>query len=842
MTTMLLKSPLAGWVLPLDEVPDTVFAQGMAGDGVAIDATGNMLHAPCDGEIVPMQAAKHAITVRTPSGHDIMMHVGIDTVQLAGTGFETLVQPGAKVKSGQALLRFDLDLIARRAKSAVTPILLTSEGVILRRCESRLVCVGDFLLELAAVAGTSPVHSAATGPVHHLSRFFAVPFDHGLHARPAAQVAAALRPFGATVTLVSRGRTGNAKSTVATMSLGIHCGEVIEARAVGSDAAAALAALAGLLAPASGPTHTPSAASAAAKLRETSDTPVRIDAVVASRGAAVGIAVQLAEPEMAVVEQGVGLAHENAALHAAVGAARARLQRLADTAMGEQQAILAAHVELIQDPELADRAEAWLARGKSAGYAWRESVRSTIYALKELGDARMLERVADFRDLENQVLRALAGNDPDAVRTLPDRAILLADEILPSQLVALDKRRIAGICTARGGPTSHVAIIAAALGIPALVAAGSRVLAVDDGTALILDADHGVLYLAPTEAERAAMEHKLATRAARHVADVAAAQPDSESADRVRIKVYANLGGLAEAAYAMANGAEGCGLLRSEFLFLERHAPPDEDEQWREYQGIATALGKRPLTIRTLDIGGDKPIPYLPLPREDNPALGLRGLRTSLWQPALLRTQLRAILRVKPLDQCRILLPMVTDLDDIRTVQRIIDELRRELGIEKGPSLGAMIETPASALLADQLLREVDFLSIGTNDLSQYTLAMDRGHPELAGRLDALHPAVLRLIATAAEAANRHGKEIAVCGGLGSDTAAIPILIGLGVHEVSAVPATIPRIKRVIRSLDSTACRDLAQQALVCANANMVRALVERWTSAPTPASPGVTP
>jgi phosphocarrier protein FPr/phosphocarrier protein len=324
---------------------------------------------------------------------------------------------------------------------------------------------------------------------------------------------------------------------------------------------------------------------------------------------------------------------------------------------------------------------------------------------------------------------------------------------------------------------------------------------------------------------------QLAEKRARRAAEQQAAQRECRTADGARIEVFANVGSEAEAYAAVRNGAEGSGLLRTEFLFLDRVAPPDEAEQLEKYQQIARALDGRPLTIRTLDIGGDKPIPYLPLPHEDNPALGLRGVRTSLWRPDLLRIQLRAILRVRPAGQCRILLPMITDPGEIRAVRLMLDDLRREEGYREPIALGAMIETPASAVMADRIAREADFLSVGTNDLTQYTLAMDRGHPELAARLDALHPAVLRLIAKTVEAAKVYGRTVAVCGGLASDPVAVPVLIGLGVHELSMVPAVIPQLKALIATLSVDDCTALATHALERETAEAVRALTLRTVS-----------
>lgn len=821
MTLLVLQAPLAGWCLALSEVPDPVFAEKMAGDGVAIDPTGGVLHAPCEGEIVAMKGAKHAVTIRTAGGQDVLLHVGIDTVQLDGAGFEMLVAPGQRVRAGEPLLRFDLDLVAGRAKSAVTPVLLAAGGTVRRAALDRAVAVGDFLLEVE-VAAAQPLAATGTEAVE-VRRLFGVPFEHGLHARPAALLASALRPFDARVTVLAHGREGNARSTTALMALGVRCGDTIEVRAAGPHANDALAALEAHLTPAA---FVPPAARAPEPARAPMTGPRRLEAVIACRGVAVGQAVQWSHAEIAVDEAGAGFDPESRRLAEALAAVRAHLERLAAAAPGEQRTILEAHVALVDDPGLADAASDGLRLGQSAGHAWRQATRATVAALSALHDPRLRERAADLRDLEHQVLRVLSGKGPASARELPTGAIVLADELLPSQLASLDRTKVAGIAMARGGATSHVAIIAASMGIPALVAAGPSILTVPEGTSVILDAEHGRLDIDPPAEARAAVEQALAERGAQEAADREASRDDARLKSGERIEVYANLGSLGDARSARDAGAEGCGLLRTEFLFLDRREAPTEDEQAAAYQAIASALDGRPLTIRTLDIGGDKPIAYLPLPAEENPALGLRGVRTSLWRPDLLRAQLRAILRVVPLAQVRILLPMVTDVSEIRTIRALIDEGRDELEIEAMPALGAMIETPASAMLADQLAAEVDFLSIGTNDLSQYTLAMDRGHPELAGKLDALHPAVLRLIGAAAKAGIAAGKEVAVCGSLGSDLSAIPILVGLGVHEISAVPASIPRIKRTLRSLDIGACRELARRALALPTAEAVRNLM----------------
>ena len=853
MSKLTLLAPLAGWSTPLDEAPDAVFAGRMLGDGLAIDPTSSTLHAPCDGELIAIPATRHAITLRTAEGAEILVHVGIDTVGLAGEGFELHVRQGQRVRAGDRLLSFDIDLLARRAKSLLTPVILLEGGgfTVGRRNQDREVKVGDVLMELVfkAAAGAAAEAPAVAGATPVLKRRLFVALEHGIHARPAALLSGAVKGLTADVTLLAHGREASARSTIALMRLGVRKGDEVELRASGPDAAAALAAVEHSLQSEKGaiPSHhatahvekSPSRAPVAANSAAVETSAFAKDGdvfrgVIASRGLAVGWTIQLTRPEISVSENGAGISHENAEFDRARSAVKTHLKSTADSAADTTREIIGAHLELLDDPELVTGARSSIAAGMSAGFAWRQVIRATVTALRELGDARMAERVDDLLDLESQVLTALSGEGSvTAARELPERSILITRELLPSQLVALDAARLAGICMAAGGPTSHVAILAAAMGIPVLVAMGATLLTLPDGTPAVLDAERGSLRVNPDADQLSAAENELARRRERRVIEQAAAQREGRTADGIRIEVLANIGSVAEAEAAVRNGAEGCGLLRTEFLFLERQLPPDESEQAEEYQRIATALAGRPLTVRTLDIGGDKPIPYLPLPHEENPALGLRGVRTSLWRPDLLRVQLRAVLAIRPENQARVLLPMITDAAEIRTVRSMLDEERRGVGRSAPIEVGVMIETPAAALMADRIAAEADFLSIGTNDLTQYTLAMDRGHPELASRLDALHPAVLRLIARTAGAAISHGRRVAVCGGLASDPTAAPILIGLGVHELSVVPSVIPQLKALISSISLDTCRELARQALELETAEAVRALALRVLSSP---------
>ena len=821
-----IRAPFAGFSTALAEIPDEVFARAMLGDGAAIDPTEGELRAPCDGEVISVAAARHAVALRAPCGAEILVHVGIDTVALGGEGFTLLVRKGDRVHAGDLLLNFDLDLVARKARSLITPVIVTNAERfrVTRAHLDRRVASGDVLFELEECGAAAPAGAAALrAPV--VSEALVVAHAHGIHARPAGLIARVAKSLPYDLEVRARGRSANAKSAVALMALGVRGGDELVIVGFDAQAATGIAEIARVVrgldgAPAPHPAKPPpapvvaSAAVPAGSLR----------GVIASRGFAVGAALEFDNDDLVVSESGAGAASENAALDRALDAVRKRLAERASAASGAMRGILEAHQELIEDPELLAAARSSIGAGKSAGFAWRQGISASVAGLNATGDARLMERAADFADLERQVLRQLAGAGEQR-REIPAGSILVAQDLTPSQLIDIDTSRLAGITLAGGGPTSHVAILAATLGIPMLVSLGAGLRETKSGAALVLDADAGVLNARPTDSELNAARTRLEQGRVRQARELDEAGTDCRLASGERIEVFANLAGsAADTRHAVTQGAEGCGLLRTEFLFLDRATAPDEAEQLRSYQQVADLLGRRPLVIRTLDVGGDKPIAYLPLPPEENPALGLRGIRTSLWRPELLDVQLRALLAVKP--AVRILLPMITDVAEFRLVSERLNDLCRELGVVR-PQLGAMIETPAAAMLADQIAAVADFLSIGTNDLAQYGLAMDRGHAELAARIDGVHPAVLRLIEVTARGAAAHRRPLAVCGGLASDPGAVPLLLGLGVDELSVVPGSIPRLKALIRKLELDACRKLAAHALGLTTAAEVRAAVQ---------------
>jgi multiphosphoryl transfer protein len=847
MSILQILAPFDGWCSTLDEVPDPVFAGRMLGDGLAVDPTSSVLHAPCAGEIVTLPPSAHAISIRTAQGIDLLIHIGIDTVQLGGRGFEARVRPGATVQAGDELIRFDLDVVARGAKSLMTPIVVTSmEGLYLRQCRATgAVTAGDLLFEIvrATRAGAQAPAGTPLGAAPQLmaSRTLIVTLRQGLHARPAALLAHRAKSFEARTTLSAHGRAANARSVVAIMALGVRQGDEVIIQADGADAMRAVDSLiTGIdeaLRMESVAGHAANTAPAVSAAPRPPAHAGVLSGVVAVAGFAVGRATRIERRKIEVTEQGAGAAREAAGLEQALTHVRARLERMAATGGATRRDIIAAHLEFLDDPQLHEAAHELIGAGKSAGFAWRGAIRRSIAELEALHDSRLRERADDLLDVESHVLLALAGEARPMTLPLPEQAVLIADDLLPSELTALDRHRLFAICLGGGGATSHVAILAAAMEIPMVVGIGGGIRAIADGSTVIVDADAGTLLTAPTPSAIDAARAAVASRLSRRSEMRAEAQAECRSLDGTRIEIFANLGNALDAAAAVANGAEGCGLLRTEFLFLDRETAPDEAEQLAAYQNIAAALESKPLILRLMDVGGDKPLHYLPLPAEDNPALGLRGVRTALAHIPLLRTQLRAALRVQPTGSVRLLIPMVTDVAEVLAVRGIIGEIRSELGILGRIQLGAMIETPAAALTASVLIREVDFLSIGSNDLTQYTLAMDRGHPTLASRTDALHPAVLKLIAAAADAGVAAGKTIAVCGGAAADSLAVPILLGLGIRELSVVPAAIPDLKRLVRALRIGDCRELAARCLDLASSAEVRALVaqsaEPWGDRP---------
>ena len=817
-----LSAPLSGPVLALNRVPDEVFASGAMGDGLAIDPLNDCLQAPCDGVIIHVARTGHALTLRADNGAEVLMHIGIDTVQLNGEGFALLVKEGARVSQGQALVQFDLDRIARQCKSLVSLIILTnSDRFALTPLAVKTVKAGEPLMQLAPRSATA-VQTAVDNSSAEASASVRITHRGGLHARPAALVRKTAQGFSSQSQLHSGDKSAPCDSLIGLMGLGIGEGDEVRVTCRGTDCEAALQALVAAL---SVVVHEEHQAPVVATPRRVNTEANVLQGVCAAPGLVCGPLFRLTGIELPQDTGSHNVDEQRQQLDAALEQVRGEIRSTLDHARQrknvEEEDIFAAHLALLEDPALLDAATAAIAQGSAATHAWRDAIQAQCAVLLALGKPLFAERANDLRDLQQRVLRALLGEAWHF--ELPAGAIVSAHELTPSDLLQLSTQNAAGICMAEGGATSHVAILARGKGLPCVVALGDEVLDVPQGQRVVLDAANGRLELAPSEARHAEVHQIRETQKLRRQEQQAQAQQAAQTSDGVTIEVAANVASSSEAQLAFANGADGVGLLRTEFLFVDRRTAPDEQEQRQAYQAVLDAMGDKSVIIRTIDVGGDKQLDYLPLPIEANPVLGLRGIRMAQVRPELLDQQLRALLQVSPLARCRILLPMVSEVDELLQIRQRLDELCAELGLSQRPELGVMIEVPAAALMAEKLAEHADFLSIGTNDLSQYTLAMDRDHAGLAARVDALHPALLRLIAQTCIGAAKHGRWVGVCGALASDPLATPVLVGLGVTELSVSPPQIGEIKDRVRHLDAAQCRQLSQELLNLSSAKAVR-------------------
>lgn len=659
----------------------------------------------------------------------------------------------------------------------------------------------------------------------------------GLHARPAKVFVNTAKQFESDIRVQHGEKKVNAKSAISILTLGVECGSEIHISAEGPDEDAALDALRTAVETGLGEEPEPRAEPKPEREPQREAPPVVepeevekgvVRGIAGAPGIAIGPLFQFRQSEIVVREEALDPTKERELLLSAIETAQTELEQLHSDMVervGEGEAeIFEAHLALLDDPELVKAALEKIDDGWAAPKAWEEVIETQAQELAGLKSELLAARSADVRDVGRRVLRILTGAGEEQPR-LPDApVILVAEDLSPSDTVSLDLDRVLGFCTASGGPNSHTAILARALSLPAIVGAGTEVLSLASGVQAILNGASGFLDVEPeAEALEKAREARRRLQYRREVALRVAEEP-AITQDGHRMEIVANIGGVAESRRAVERGAEGVGLLRTEFLFLERSKAPTEEEQFEAYRDIAQIFDGQPVIVRTLDIGGDKPIPYLPLPYEENPFLGERGIRLCLNHTQLFSTQLRAILRASEHGFLRIMFPMIADLGELRKAKAMVEELQQELGVSP-VELGIMVEVPAAALLAEEFAREVDFFSIGTNDLTQYTLAIDRTHPSLARQADGLNPAVLRLVDQTVRGAHEADKWVGVCGELAADPQAVPILVGLGIDELSVNVPAVPIVKEQVRSLQLSGAQDLAKDALACGTAAEVRAL-----------------
>ncbi|MEV6599762.1 phosphoenolpyruvate--protein phosphotransferase [Actinoplanes sp. NPDC051346] len=794
----------------------------------------------------------------TTFGTDAVAVTGAVAAADQGDGVVVLMDLGSAVLSAELALDLLDDDQRARVVLCAAPLVegLVAAAVVAASGAGRREVAGEATQALAAKL--SHLSTTDTGPPP--ADEFAVPATddgasstvtvtnrHGLHARPAARLVAAVRAFDAQVE-VRNHSTGSPWAPAASLSrvatLAVLEGQRLDIRASGPQAREAVDRVVALAARAFGETGDtdaapgPSPSRPGARMPDPSAAGMTIGQP-ASPGVAIGPARQVRDaiPDIPAVASR-GPDEEWRRIEEALVTVRRDLQRLregtARDAGGRHAAIFDAHLLLLDDADLLADVRSRTARGSPAPQSWHAAAERVATDIETLADPYLRARAADVRAVDRQMLHALLGA-PSAPRppdTTPPGAgaaeqaeVVIAADLAPGDAAGLDPGRVAGVLLALGSPTAHGAILARTRGIPVVAALGPAVLEITAGTPVAMDGGTGEVAVAPDDAVLASFRQRAAVEATRRARAEAHASAPAVTRDRTTIAVGANVGSVADAHAAAAHGADLAGLIRTEFLFLGRDSAPDVDEQEAAYREIADALGGRRITVRTLDVGGDKPLAYLPAAGEENPFLGVRGIRHSLAHPALLADQLLAIARLAREVPVSVMFPMVSTVAELIRARRMLDDaLDRTGGTPPGPQVGLMMEVPAAALKAPTFAPHADFFSIGTNDLTQYALAAERGNPALAALADGLDPGVLRLIDAVCRGAGSR-VTVSVCGELASDEAAIPLLAGLGVRELSVAPRAVPTVKEIVRAIDLNHAARLSARALSLMDAESVRAL-----------------
>jgi multiphosphoryl transfer protein len=768
-----------------------------------------------------------------------------------GDGVLVLMDLGSAVMSAEMALDFLDPDSAARVRLCEAPLV---EGTVSAAIAARLGAgLDDVAAEARGALGPKAAHLGTTAdaaaddlaPGAAAEAGVAADLDVinrlGLHARPAARFVTAAGSFEAEVSVTNLD-TGvgpvSARSLNAVATLGARQGHRIRVAARGPQAAEAIDALSSLAEAGFGDRDEPEPRPQMPP--RTHAPPGSIAGVPASPGIAIGPLRHLKSPDVDIPEAtAADPQYEWNRLQKALDASRSQIEEMRRDAaqrLGESESeIFDAHLLLLGDDELLKPARAAIFDNKNtAPLAWSDAVNAVARRYEQLEDAYQAERAADVRDVGNRVVANLLG-----VSTAPavdGDGVLAVTELAPADAAALDAKVTTGIVTARGGPTSHGAILARALGIPAVVGAGEGIIDIAEGTTVVVDGAAGAVIVDPNEEQLADFAARRDREAALATEWRSAAKAPARTADGARIEVFANVGRPGDAIGAVESGAEGVGLLRTEFLFLDRDDPPSEDEQYAAYCEVAKRLDGRPVIVRTLDAGADKPIPYVAQSTESNPFLGVRGIRLSLAHEELLQTQLRAILRAAAEHPLKLMFPMIATVAELAEATAAVEKARSTLdadGVAAAAAIatGIMVEVPAAALTAELLAQRVSFFSIGTNDLAQYTMAAERGNERVAGLADPLHPAVLRLVDHVVRAARKYDRWVGVCGEAAGDVTAVPVLVGLGVTELSMAAPAIPAVKERLRNMRLADTGELARAALAAESATDVRRLVDETGS-----------
>ena len=567
-----------------------------------------------------------------------------------------------------------------------------------------------------------------------------------------------------------------------------------------------------------------------------------ISGILASPGIAFGKALLLKEDEIVIDRKKISADKVDQEVERFLNGrtkASAQLEviktKAGETFGEEKEAIFEGHIMLLEDEELEQEIIALIKdKHMTADAAANEVIEGQATALEELDDEYLKERAADVRDIGKRLLRNILGLSIIDLSAIQDEVILVAADLTPSETAQLNLKKVLGFITDAGGRTSHTSIMARSLELPAIVGTGSITAQVKNGDYLILDAVNNQVLVNPSNEQIEALRN-LQAQVAEEKAELAKLKDlPAITLDGHQVEVCANIGTVRDVEGAERNGAEGVGLYRTEFLFMDRDALPTEEEQFAAYKAVAEACGSQAVIVRTMDIGGDKELPYMNFPKEENPFLGWRAVRIAMDRKEILRDQVRAILRASAFGKLRIMFPMIISVEEVRALKKEIEIYKQELrdegkAFDESIEIGVMVETPAAATIARHLAKEVDFFSIGTNDLTQYTLAVDRGNDMISHLYQPLSPSVLNLIKQVIDASHAEGKWTGMCGELAGDERATLLLLGMGLDEFSMSAISIPRIKKIIRNTNFEDAKVLAEQALAQPTTDELMTLVNKF-------------
>jgi multiphosphoryl transfer protein len=803
-------------------------AREMGGEEVRIESAGGL----DDGSVGTDAARVHAAIERAMSDEGVLVLMDLGSALMSAEMATEMLADGGPVLLSEAPLVEGAVAAAAAARggSSLEEVAHEARGALAMK--SSQLGAG----EVSAAEEKAPaVEADAEARIPVLNEI-------GLHARPAALVVELASRYDSDLRLAKAGggASVSARSLTGLMTLGARLGDELLATAAGSDAQEAIDALEELArggfgeGSVSGAAQRPSATAAAPEEPSAPEELAAPEAgsilngIAASPGIAIAPARHLgaapaAPPERAPDDPESERRRLEEGRESARSAIEADRERVAARGAVAEAEIFAAHLALLDDEALLEPARAAIDAGATAEGAWFDAATQVASTYRGLDAPLLRERAADVADVGRRVVAAITGEGAGSGPR--DEGVVVASELTPADAARLDPELVRGVATARGTPTAHAAILARALGLPAVVGLGDRILALEEGVELLLDGDEGSVQIAPPDDVLSAARERAARAAERRATAREHAREPAETRDGVRIEVAANVEDPAAAAAAVELGADGVGLLRTEFMFLDQPSLPSEEEQAERIGAIAEALDGRPLIVRTLDAGADKPLPALPMEPEANPFLGRRGIRLSLARPELLATQLRAALRVAAAHPLKLMFPMVATEAELEQALAILARAREETGVDAPMETGIMVEVPAAALLSERLARHVDFFSIGTNDLTQYVMAAERGNEHVAPLLAGPQPALLRLVRETVAGAEAHGRWVGVCGELAGDAPAAVLLAGLGVRELSVAPPLVPEVKAAMREISMANARAVADEALAAEDADEARRL-----------------